>query len=208
MKINEETVLKIIKNNQNDKCNLLAILTDVQAEYNWLPPQALKVIASELAMPLIDIYGVASFYHAFSLAPRGKHVITVCQGTACHVRGAPYILSRIQDHLNIEPGCTTKDEQFTLETVNCLGACALAPVVVIDGEYHGQTTVQKIDALLLRYLGEKPTNKARTGTGKHAKPTTKTKRANSRTAKRGPVRKKKRTAQTKRAVKKAGKRSR
>jgi NADH-quinone oxidoreductase subunit E len=208
MKINEKAILKIIKNNQHDKCNLLAILTEVQTEYNWLPPQALRIIADELSMPLIDIYGVASFYHAFSLVPRGKHVITVCSGTACHVRGAPYILNRIRDRLDIEPGCTTKDEQFTLETVNCLGACALAPVVVIDGEYHGQATVQKIDALLLRYLKNSPTPKPRGQQKKHSTLRRPTKDQASRMAKEKSLRKTKHTTSRKRAAARGKKRSR
>ena len=160
MKINEKTVRDIINNNNNEKSNLLAILTDIQKEYNWLPPQALKIVAEELGMHLIDVYGVASFYHAFSLSPRGKHVVTVCQGTACHVRGAPFILDRIKNQLGVNPGCTTKDEQFTLETVNCLGACALAPIVVVDGDYHGQATVQKADGMLARYSKRRSQRKA------------------------------------------------
>jgi NADH:ubiquinone oxidoreductase subunit E len=151
MKFNPKTVTRIVQQHSSDKVNLLAILTDVQKEYNWLPPDALKMISELLCIPLIDVYGVASFYHAFSLTPRGKHIITICQGTACHVRGAPVILNRVKERLQIEPGCTTEDDQFTLETVNCLGACALAPVMVIDGKYHGHSTVQKINALLSRY---------------------------------------------------------
>jgi hypothetical protein len=129
---------------------------------------------------LIEIYGVASFYHAFSLNPRGKHVITCCTGTACHVRGAPFVLKRVQDKLGIEPGCTTKDDQFTLETVNCLGACALAPIIVIDGHYYGQATVQKIDALLAQYS----TKKRRTKTAaKKKRPAKRTKRVKKTTTK-------------------------
>jgi NADH-quinone oxidoreductase subunit E len=161
MKINEKTINKILKQNNHDKSNLLAILNDIQAEYNWLPPQALKIVAETLSMPLIDIYGVASFYHAFSLAPRGKHVVTCCQGTACHVRGAPFVLKRLQDQLGVDPGCTTKDDQFTLETVNCLGACALAPIIVIDGNYYGQATVQKVDGMLLQYSRKKMRKKTK-----------------------------------------------
>ncbi|UCC11008.1 MAG: NAD(P)H-dependent oxidoreductase subunit E [candidate division WOR-3 bacterium] len=161
MKINEKTVKNILKQNNHDKSNLLAILNDIQAEYNWLPPQTLKIVAEALGMPLIDIYGVASFYHAFSLTPRGKHVVTCCQGTACHVRGAPFVLKRLQDQLGVDPGCTTKDEQFTLETVNCLGACALAPIIVIDGHYYGQATVQKVDGMLIQYSQKKTTKKTK-----------------------------------------------
>lgn len=151
MKFDPIFIEKIINHYHCKKTNLLAILADIQAKYNWLPPQALKLVAEKLNVPMIDVYGVASFYHAFSLTPRGKHIVTICQGTACHVRGAPILLDRIQNKLGIEPGCTTKDDQFTLETVNCLGACALAPIVVIDGDYHGKTTVQKADAIIDRY---------------------------------------------------------
>jgi NADH-quinone oxidoreductase subunit E len=160
MKYNPRVVNTILKRYDNEKSNLLAILTDIQAEFNWLPPDALKRVADRLNVPLIDVYGVASFYHAFSLAPRGKHIVTVCQGTACHVRGAPTVLNRIRELLNVEPGCTTKDDRFTLETVNCLGACALAPIVVVDGKYHGQTTTQRADAILAQYR-KKKTNKKR-----------------------------------------------
>ena len=148
---NPKNINKIIKKHGCEKSNLLAILIDVQSEYNWLPPESLRIIAEQLAVPLIDIYSVASFYHAFSLTPRGKHIVTVCQGTACHVRGAPIILDRVQAKLGIKPGCTSKDNRFTLETVNCLGACALAPIMVIDGQYHGQTSIKKVDSILAKY---------------------------------------------------------
>jgi NADH-quinone oxidoreductase subunit E len=151
MKFDPKFIEKIINHYKSDKTNLLAILADIQGEYNWLPPQALKLVAEKLHVPMIDVYGVASFYHAFSLAPRGKHIVTVCQGTACHVRGAPILLDRVKNKLGIEPGCTTKDDQFTLETVNCLGACALAPIVVIDGNYHGKATAKKADAIIDNY---------------------------------------------------------
>lgn len=214
MKISEKTIANIIKKNNYDKCNLLAILMDIQVEYNWLPPQALKLVADGLNISLIEIYGVASFYHAFSLSPRGKHVVTCCQGTACHVRGAPFVLKRVQDTLKIEPGETTKDNKFTLETVNCLGACALAPIIVIDGNYYGQATVQKIDGLLMQYSRKKPATKAAPGvkrtprTKKRAKRTTKkkarktvrkikTRKKTASTMKKKPAGKKKRIFRTK-----------
>jgi len=155
MRFSPQEVSKIINGYQAKKTSLLAILTDVQAVYNWLPPDALKMVSEKLCLPLIEVYSVASFYRAFSLTPRGRHVVTVCLGTACHVRGAPIVLDRIQDTLGIPPGCTSKDQQFTLETVNCLGACALAPIVVVDSQYHGQTTVQKVDPILKKYLKKK-----------------------------------------------------
>ncbi len=155
MKFNSREVSKIIKRYQAKKSDLLAILTDIQTKYNWLPPDAIQLVSEELCVPIIDVYGVASFYHAFSLTPRGKHIVTVCSGTACHVRGAQIILGRVQNELGISPGCTTKDDQFTLETVNCLGACALAPIVVVDGHYHGQSTIRKVDAVLAKYKKKK-----------------------------------------------------
>jgi NADH-quinone oxidoreductase subunit E len=159
MKFNSREVSKIIKRYQAKKSDLLAILTDIQTKYNWLPPDAIQLVSEELCVPIIDVYGVASFYHAFSLTPRGKHIVTVCSGTACHVRGAPIILGRVQNQLGISPGCTTKDDQFTLETVNCLGACALAPIVVVDGHYSGQSTIRKVDAVLAKYKKKKKLTK-------------------------------------------------
>lgn len=150
---------KITEKYREKKSALLAVLQDIQTEYNWLPPDALRLISKELCVPLIDVYSVATFYRAFSLNPRGKHLCTVCLGTACHVRGAPIVLDRLQDKLGITPGCTTKNNQFTLETVNCLGACALAPIVVVDGKYHGQTTVQKVDAILAKFRKKRKMSK-------------------------------------------------
>jgi|GEM_PF-94895 len=206
MKINEKTVRAIIRKSNREKSNLLAILNDIQTEYNWLPPQALKIVAEELGIHLIDVYGVASFYHAFSLSPRGKHVVTVCQGTACHVRGAPFILGRIKNQLDVEPGNTTKDDQFTLETVNCLGACALAPIVVVDGDYHGQATVQKTDALLIKYSSKKAKKGTRIKNKKKgAKKAKKAKPKMKKTSMRHSVTKKKQSGPKKKSVRKTKK---
>jgi len=114
---------------------LIAVLQDVQDEYGYLPEQALRAVADEADRPLVDVYGIATFYHCFSLKPRGRHVISACLGTACHVRGASQIVQEFQRQLGIEVGETTPDREFTLETVRCLGACALGPVVVVDGHY-------------------------------------------------------------------------
>jgi len=133
------------------KDSIIQILQEIQAQYSYLPPEVLKYTSKRLKMPLSEIYSLATFYTAFSLEPRGKHLITICMGTACHVRGAPEVLGRFEERLGIRAGATTEDKLFTLETVNCLGACALAPVVVIDGEYYGQTTVNKVDRLLDQY---------------------------------------------------------
>ena len=128
--------------------SLIAVLEAIQARYRYLPPEALILAAERLGVPLSQAYSVATFYHAFSLRPKGKHCLHVCMGTACHVRGSPQVLDRLQTKLGIKAGGTTRDRTFTLETVNCLGACALGPIVVTDGDYSGQMTAQKVDTLL------------------------------------------------------------
>ena len=127
---------------------LISILEDIQAHYNYLPEEALRETAKKLQIPLRDVYGVATFYGAFRLKPCGKHLIHVCLGTACHVRGAGRVLEEIERELKIKAGETTEDKQFTLETVNCLGACALGPIVVMDNKYHGNMTPVKVNSLL------------------------------------------------------------
>ena len=141
----------IIQKYKTQKEALIPILQDIQAEYNWLPPETIREVANKLDIPLIDVYGVASFYRAFSLKPRGKHIITVCLGTACHVRGGPRIVAEVSRKLNIEPDETTADKQWTLETVNCLGCCAIGPVVVIDKEYYGGMNPTKVSRALKKY---------------------------------------------------------
>ena len=138
MEAEELKVKKYIKKYSNEKKALISILQDIQEEYNYLPQEALKIVSKTLAVTLIDIMGVATFYRSFSLEPRGKHIITVCLGTACHVRGGPKILDEFERKLNIEAGETSKDGQFSLETVACLGCCAIGPVVVVDGNYYAQ----------------------------------------------------------------------
>jgi NADH:ubiquinone oxidoreductase subunit E len=145
------TTETILKKHGYEGSRIIQVLTDIQAQHNYLPRENLEYVSQRLKVPLSKIYGIATFYAAFSLNPRGKHLITVCSGTACFVRGVSDVLSRIEDRLGIKAGFTTEDNMFTLETVNCLGACALAPIVVVDGEYYGQTTVQKVDAILDKY---------------------------------------------------------
>jgi len=136
---------------------LIAALEEIQARYHYLPAEALILASERLGVPLSQAYSVATFYNAFSLKPKGKHCLNVCMGTACHVRGSPHILDRLESKLGIEAGNTTHDHLFTLETVNCLGACALGPIVVTDGEYSGQMTTQKVDQLLKTLLrAERP----------------------------------------------------
>jgi NADH-quinone oxidoreductase subunit E len=124
------------------------LLQETQKRYGYLPREALQAISREMNIPLARLYGLATFYRSFSLTPRGRHEITVCTGTACHVRGTATILGYLQRRLQVAPGGTTADGEFTFVTVNCLGACALGPVVVLDGKYHGKMTVAKTDEVL------------------------------------------------------------
>jgi NADH-quinone oxidoreductase subunit E len=135
-----------------DGGSIISILEEVQTRYHYLPQDAMILISEKTGVPLSQLYSVATFYHAFSLTPRGKHTIYVCTGTACHVRGSVQILNRLEQNLGIRPGETTQDRQFTLETVNCLGCCALGPVVVVDDDYLGQMTAKKIDRMLTRAI--------------------------------------------------------
>jgi NADH-quinone oxidoreductase subunit E len=138
----------ILDQHRRSPANIIAILQDIQAKANWLPEEDLRYVCAELAIPLSKLMALATFYRAFSLDPRGKHIVSVCVGTACHVRGAERIAGAVERELGIKSGETDQDLQWTLETVNCLGACALGPIVVVDGEYHGQMTSAKATRLL------------------------------------------------------------
>ncbi len=130
---------------------VIGVLQDVQDEFNYLPEDALRYLSRKSEIPLSRLYGVARFYNAFSLKPRGKNIIRVCLGTACHLKGGPRIADAIAHELGIEPGETTEDRMFTLERVNCLGCCALAPVVEVNGYVHAGVTVGKIPSILAQY---------------------------------------------------------
>jgi len=147
----KEKVESILDNYQRDQGMLVSILQDIQAKYNYLPKEELVEVSQALGAPLSQVYSVATFFKAFSLEPRGRHLINVCLGTACHVRGAVRVLEAIERELDIKAGGTTRDLKFTLETVNCVGCCALGPVVVIGGEYYGQMKTDKVKALLENY---------------------------------------------------------
>ena len=127
---------------------LIEVLQDMQAEFKYLPEDGLRLVAERLVVPPIEVYRVASFYKAFSLKPRGRHMLTVCMGTACHVRMAARLIDTIHGELGIAPGETTEDGAFTLERVNCLGCCALGPVVVLDGVYHDHMNSGKLRRLI------------------------------------------------------------
>ncbi|MEW6377087.1 MAG: NADH-quinone oxidoreductase subunit NuoE [Thermodesulfobacteriota bacterium] len=130
---------------------LIQILLDIQTQYHWLPESALRRIAERLGVAFSEVYRTASFYKAFSLTPRGRHLIRLCLGTACHVRGAPRILNKIEQVLNLKGGGTTRDMKFTLERVNCLGCCALGPVMVVNDETHGNLRPAELENILSRY---------------------------------------------------------
>ena len=127
---------------------LIPILQKIQETFGYVPPESLKLIARHMNVAQSKIYGVLTFYSQFSTTPRGKYIIRPCRGTACHVRGAQNIISKIKSKIKLEDGETTPDYKFTLETVACLGACALAPMVVIGKEYHGNLTPDRIDAII------------------------------------------------------------
>lgn len=133
-----EAVDLVIDKHQEKRTALITILHDIQDKYNHLPEEALRKVASRLRMDLNDLYGVATFYKSFSLTAKGKHSVTLCLGTACHVRGGPRILKEVKKFLNIEPGQTTEDKRFSLNVVNCLGVCAIGPVMLVDGKFYGE----------------------------------------------------------------------
>jgi NADH-quinone oxidoreductase subunit E len=147
----KDKIQSLIDRHQGKKNKLIAILQEIQTEYRYLPEDCLRFVAKALNIPLTDVVAVATFYRAFSLTPRGKHVCTVCQGTACHVRGGPRILDEFERRLKVRAGQTTRDGQFTLETVACLGCCAIGPVVVVDSDYHAHTTVRNVGPILKKY---------------------------------------------------------
>ncbi|MHC4743371.1 MAG: NADH-quinone oxidoreductase subunit NuoE, partial [Planctomycetota bacterium] len=130
---------------------VIPILQDITEEFNWLPPNLLMRVSQAKEIPLEHVFRIATFYKAFSLKPRGKHIITVCTGTACHVKGAQRILDRLERELGIQTGDTTSDMQFTLEAVRCLGCCGLAPVVTVGDDLYGQMNPAKAAALVEKY---------------------------------------------------------
>ena len=130
---------------------LIHILHAIHLEYGYIPPEAISSISKRLKISESEIFGVLTFYKAFSLEPKGEHVATVCMGTACHVRGGPQIVEEMERKLDIKVGQTSADGKFTLETVNCLGCCAIGPVVVVDGKYHSNISVKKIDSIIKEY---------------------------------------------------------
>jgi NADH-quinone oxidoreductase subunit E len=146
----EQPVDRIVDRYQGRRTALISILHDIQERYRYLPEKALQTVASRLGMDPSDLYGVATFYKAFSLIPKGRHSITLCLGTACHVRGGPKILREVKKRLGIEAGQTTPDRKFSLQAVNCLGVCAIGPVMVVDGKIYGEMNATKARQIIER----------------------------------------------------------
>jgi len=151
MQVDLHAVCEIIEKHGYQRSALIGILQDIQSRMNHLPRKALIQVAKSLDLPVTSVYEVATFYKAFSLEPRGKHTIQVCLGTACHVRGGARVLDYLENRLEVKSGGTTKDLGFTLESVNCLGACALGPIMMIDKRYHGKINTNKIEPILKKY---------------------------------------------------------
>ncbi|MCK5570388.1 MAG: NADH-quinone oxidoreductase subunit NuoE [Spirochaetes bacterium] len=146
-----EKIDQIIEKFKNEKGTIIGLMQDIHGEYRYLPEEVLLKVSAELDIPMAKLYTLATFYKSFRLEPVGKHHVRVCIGTACHVNGATKIVETLERELGVKSGQTTEDNQFTLETVNCLGACALGPLVLVDGEYHGKIDQGKLKKLLNKY---------------------------------------------------------
>lgn len=147
----DEKLVKILEEYKHDKSNLIQVLNGVQEHYGYVPKEAMIYISEEMKIPVAEIYGVVTFYSRFSLKPKGKYNICVCQGTACYVKGAERILDKVKQELGIGIGETTEDGMFSLEPTRCLGACGLAPVFTVNGEVYGKATVEKVKKVLDEY---------------------------------------------------------
>lgn len=150
-----DEVTRIVEKHADRRGALISVLEEIQRKNGYLSREALEAVADKSRRSLVDVYSVATFYRAFTLTPRGKHHLCACVGTACHVRGAPNVVQELKAQLMVEPGATTTDREFTFETVNCLGACALGPMVTVDGHYNSNVSAARIRGIL---------EKARTGT--------------------------------------------
>ncbi len=148
--VDPEAVLKTVESHTGTAGALMAVLEDIQDTYGYLPEEALRIVAERTGTSLVDVYGMATFYKTLRLKPRGKHLVSVCLGTTCHIRGAPSIFELFSDRLKIGAGETTPDEEFTLETVNCLGACALGPIVVVDGHYFSNVRPVQVEEIIAK----------------------------------------------------------
>jgi NADH:ubiquinone oxidoreductase 24 kD subunit len=146
---------EVIEQHPKEQRYTLAILQDIQRKYKYIPREALETLAEYLDLPVSKLYGMATFYKALSLTPKGEHIIKVCDGTACHVAGSMVVLNELEKMLGIKAGETTEDLKFSISTVNCIGACALAPVMMIDETYYGNLTPKMVQEILEEYMGKK-----------------------------------------------------
>jgi NADH-quinone oxidoreductase subunit E len=151
MIVAKDDLQEILAAYQGDRREMIHILQDVQKRWGYLPPEAMREVAAFLRVPESAVYGVATFYSHFKFVQQGRHTIKVCLGTACHVRGGPLIMETVERELGIESGGTTDDYKFSLEKVNCLGCCALGPVLVVDEEYHGKISPAQVPQILASY---------------------------------------------------------
>jgi NADH-quinone oxidoreductase subunit E len=159
--LEEKMHAKIFENYQpNDRSSLIPLLQDVQTIYGYLPENALCDISDFVKVPLSRVYGVATFYNQFRLMPLGENIIRVCRGTACHVKNSANILFALETELGVKAGQTTRDKKFTLEVVNCIGACSIAPVILVNDDYHGRISVKDIPKILKKYQTVKKTENA------------------------------------------------
>jgi len=149
--VSQKEIARILKLHPKEKRYSLAILQDLQRSFGYISKEALAAVSAYLDIKLSALYSMATFYRALSLKPRGKHLIKICDGTACHIRGAPVLLDALKRTLCIKPGETTEDGLFTLKTVNCLGACAIGPVMVVDEKYYSKVKPDEVDAILKTY---------------------------------------------------------
>ena len=146
-----EKIDQVINKYNCEASSLIQVLLEIQNEYRWLPQKALKRVSEKLNVPQSRIQHIATFYKAFSLVPKGRHEVNICMGTACHVRGATRILDAVQDFTEIQPGDTDQNLKYSLETVNCLGCCALGPVMEINGKTHGKLSTTETTDILKKY---------------------------------------------------------
>lgn len=159
----DELIQKIIRRYEGDTGMLIPMMQDLQSDQGYLQPERLRMLAKELGVPLARVYHVATFYSAFRLAPRGQHDVTLCMGTVCYLKGAGKISEAICGEFGVEPGGTTEDRLFTLQAVNCVGACALAPVMIVDGKYYDGVTSESALKVISGLKADKKTAGAEAG---------------------------------------------
>ena len=154
MQIDQKELMEVLHRYPQEQRFCLAIMQDLQKLYNYIPREGMEALAEYLSCPLSSLYSMATFYKALSLKPKGEHIIKLCDGTACHIRGSSSLRDGVERILGIRDGETTPDGMFSLELVNCLGSCALAPVMVVDDTYHGKVAVDKLEEILNSYRKE------------------------------------------------------